>query len=102
MRAKIFGTKERPRLSVFRSIKGMYIQLIDDNEGKTLLSMSSRVIKRTKGDRPMDVAEKLGIALAKEAKKKKIKSVVFDKSGYKYYGRVKSLAEGARKGGLKF
>jgi len=101
-RSKIFGTKERPRLSVFRSNKEIYVQLIDDNEGKTLISMSSKIIKRERGEKPMDIAEKLGIFLAKEAKKKRIKNIVFDKSGYKYYGRVKSLADGARKGGLKF
>ena len=101
-RSKIFGTKERPRMSVFRSNREMYAQLIDDNEGKTLVSMSSKMIKKEKGEKPVDIAEKLGISLAKEARKKKIKSVVFDKSGYKYYGRIKSFADGARKGGLEF
>lgn len=101
VRAKIVGTKEIPRLSVFRSNKGLYVQLIDDNSGKTLIGMRTKVgldAKRTKTEE----AAELGEALAKKALTKKIKKVVFDRSGYKYHGRVATLAEGARKGGLIF
>lgn len=92
MRAIVKGTKERPRLSVFRSNKRIYGQLIDDSRGITLLSASD--IKTS--------ALKIGENLAKKALEKGIKSVVFDRGGYKYHGRVKALAEGARQAGLKF
>lgn len=92
VRTLIKGTKERPRLSVFRSNKRIYVQLIDDSRGTTLLGVSD--IKTS--------ASKTGETLAKKAIEKGINSVVFDRGGYKYHGRVKALAEGARKGGLKF
>jgi large subunit ribosomal protein L18 len=100
VRSTISGTSERPRLSVFRSNRGMFIQLIDDLNGKTLASASSLEIK-TKATK-IDLAKELGILLAKKAKDLKISQVVFDRSSYKYHGRVKALAEGAREGGLNF
>ena len=100
VRAKIVGTVKCPRLSVFRSNKGLYIQLIDDFQGKTLLSASSSEIK-TKGTK-LKLAGELGKLVAEKAKEKKINLVVFDRGSYKYHGRVKAVAEGARSGGLKF
>ncbi len=99
IRAKISGTAARPRLSVHRSLKSIYAQLIDDTTGKVLASSSS--VKEKKGS-GVELAKKIGLELAKKAKAKKITACVFDRSGYLYHGRVKSLAEGAREGGLKF
>ncbi len=99
VRGKISGSAARPRLSVFRSNKQIYAQLIDDLEGKTLASASSKGIEEgTK----CEIAEKVGEAIAKKATEVNIESVVFDRNGYLFHGRVKSLADGARKGGLKF
>jgi large subunit ribosomal protein L18 len=136
VRAKIFGTAERPRLSVFRSIKHIYAQLIDDETGRTFVSASDLELKKptpkqnlrlatgqeTKSkkqktkikekktgetEKPLlkgkaMVAYEIGKLIAKRALKKKIEKAVFDRGGYQYHGRVKALAEGARKGGLKF
>jgi len=101
IRAKISGTKDCPRLSVFRSNKGMYLQLIDDSAGKTLINVYNRELKGSKNNKT-ETALALGKLLAEKAKKKKIEKVVFDRGGYKYHGRVKAAAEGARKGGLIF
>jgi large subunit ribosomal protein L18 len=98
IRSKISGTDKRPRLFVFRSNKHIYASLIDDIKGKTILTTCDKDLKGTKTER----AEKIGEILAKEAKVKKITSIVFDRGGYKYHGRVKALAEALRKGGLKF
>ena len=92
VRSKIFGTAKRPRLSVFRSNKSLYAQVVDDEKGVTLVS--AKGVKTT--------GEKIGGELAKKAIAKKIKKVVFDRNGFRFHGRVKSLAEGARKGGLEF
>ena len=100
VRAKIFGTAKRPRLSVFRSLKGMNVQLIDDEKQKTLVSANSRELKSKA--KKIEQAAELGKLVAKKAGDKKIKECVFDKGGYKYHGRVKALAEGAREGGMKF
>ncbi|MFH1643115.1 MAG: 50S ribosomal protein L18 [Patescibacteria group bacterium] len=100
VRAKISGTKERPRLCVFRSNQHIYAQLIDDESKKVLLSSNDLKIKKTEGK--IIQALELGKAVAKEAVEKGIKEVVFDRAGYIYHGRVKALAEGAREGGLKF
>jgi len=98
IRSKVSGTADRPRLVVDRSNKYIYAQLIDDVTHSTLLSKDDRkVVKGTKIERAKD----LGKIIAQEAKKLKIDMAVFDRSGYKYHGRVKSLAEGAREGGLK-
>lgn len=99
IRGKIFGTAKRPRLSVFRSGKHTYAQLIDDDKGVTLAAVSDAAFKEgTKSER----AYKVGEALAAAAQKKKIKVVVFDRGGYAYHGRIAAIAEGARKGGLEF
>jgi large subunit ribosomal protein L18 len=101
VRAKVHGTKVRPRLSVFRSNSFLYAQVIDDEKGTTLTAVSTKeeMFKDKKG---MEKAILAGEEIAKRAKGKKIKKVVFDKSGYKYHGQIKALAEGARKGGLEF
>lgn len=96
---KIFGTPERPRISVFRSLKYIYVQLIDDSIGKTLLSASSLKIKELN---KTEQAKKVGELLAKASLEKGIQNAVFDRGTFKYHGRVKALAEGARAGGLKF
>lgn len=98
-RSKIKGISNRPRLSVFRSNKAIYAQLIDDDKGITLVSAREKKLgKKTKIER----AQEVGKILAERALKKKIKTVVFDRGQYRYHGRVKALAESARKGGLKF
>ncbi len=98
-----FGTAERPRLSVYRSNKEIYAQVIDDNEGKTLVAASSRdkELSKTKGTKT-EIATLVGKALAEKALKAGIETVAFDRGGNLYHGRVNSLAEGAREGGLKF
>ena len=98
-----FGTSERPRLSVFRSNKEIYAQLIDDTDGKTIASASSRDkdLSKAKGTKT-EIANEVGKALAEKAKKAGIETVAFDRGGYLYHGRVKALAEGAREAGLKF
>ncbi|OGI25851.1 MAG: 50S ribosomal protein L18 [Candidatus Moranbacteria bacterium RBG_13_45_13] len=99
-RAKISGTASRPRLCVFRSLKYIYAQIIDDENGRVLASVDSRKIKKAKNN--IETAGKLGEEIAKIAMEKKIKEVFFDKHGYKYHGKVKAVADGARKEGLKF
>lgn len=103
-RAKIFGTKERPRISVFRSNKHIYCQLVDDTKGHTIVSAKDTEIedKEKKGKKPVEIAFLVGELLAKKAINQGIEKVVFDKGWYKYHGRVRALADGARKGGLKF
>lgn len=102
IRNKISGTAACPRLNVFRSSKHIYAQIIDDTEGKTLASASTmdKGFEGVGGNK--DAAKKVGLKLAENAKAKGIESVVFDRGGYIYHGRVKELAEGAREGGLKF
>jgi large subunit ribosomal protein L18 len=102
VRAKIFGTPERPRLCVFRSAKHIYAQIIDDVNGKTLVSASTMEKDFTEYGGNADAAKKIGELVAKRALKAKIDAVVFDRGGFVYHGRVKALAEGAREGGLKF
>ncbi len=99
IRAKVIGTKERPRLSVFRSNQHIYVQLIDDSKEQTLASIDDRKIKKGK---KVEKAKEIGLAIAKKALEKKIKKAVFDRGGYKYHGQVKAVAEGAREGGLVF
>jgi large subunit ribosomal protein L18 len=96
------GTTKRPRLSVYRSAKVIYAQIIDDQKGKTLVSASSREVKAKEKMTKVAKAALVGEVLAKKALKANIKAVVFDRGRYPYHGRVKALAEGARKGGLKF
>ncbi|MDD2696838.1 MAG: 50S ribosomal protein L18 [Candidatus Pacebacteria bacterium] len=101
VRAKVFGKKDRPRLCIFRSAKHLYAQLIDDGKGKIMAQASDLQIKKTKGLKK-ELAKELGKSIAQKAKDLKIERVVFDRGGYKYHGKVKALAEGAREGGLKF
>ena len=113
VRAKVVGTSQRPRLSVFRSNKHIYGQLIDDQKMVTLVSASDLEIKknpassqfsrgRAKISKKTDLAKEVGKILAKKALELKIKKIVFERAGYKFHGRVKQLAQGAREGGLEF
>jgi large subunit ribosomal protein L18 len=101
VRAKIRGTKDRPRLSVYRSNRGVFAQLIDDDTGRTIAA-----VNWTEPDlrsmKPMDQAKKAGEEIAARAKQAGVETCVFDRGGYQYHGRVKALADGAREGGLKF
>jgi large subunit ribosomal protein L18 len=101
VRAKIHGTAVRPRISVFRSNRGLFVQLVDDDAGRTITA-----VQWTEADvrslKPMEQATELGKLLASRAKAAGIDSAVFDRGGYQYHGRVKALAEGAREGGLVF
>ena len=99
IRKSVFGTTERPRMSVFRSNKQIYVQVINDLEGKTLASASSAGLEAMP---KIEQAAKVGEMIAAKAKEAGVESVVFDRNGYLYHGRVKSLADAARKGGLNF
>ncbi len=99
IRARVSGVSNKPRLSVYRSNKAIYAQIIDDDAGRTLVAEHS--LKDTKKGTE-ETARTVGARLAKSAKEKKIETVVFDRGGFAYHGRVKALAEGAREGGLKF
>lgn len=100
VRTKISGTQERPRLNVFRSLKNIYAQVIDDQAGVTLVAASSLELDGNGGNK--EAAREVGKLVAKKATEKGIKAVVFDRGGYVYHGRVQELAEGAREGGLEF
>ncbi|HOJ17813.1 MAG: 50S ribosomal protein L18 [Ignavibacteriales bacterium] len=106
IRKKVFGTKEKPRLSVYRSLNYVYGQLIDDLDGKTLLTVSSLTgelkeeLKNIKGKTAK--SKLVGKYLAQKAKELEIEGCIFDRNGFRYHGRIKALAEGAREGGLKF
>ncbi len=105
VRARLSGTTGRPRLNVYRSLEHIYAQLVDDSEGKTLVSASSldkEVRKELKGGGNVAAARVIGRILAERAKTRGVTEVVFDRGGYKYHGRVKALAEAAREAGLKF
>jgi large subunit ribosomal protein L18 len=101
VRGKVSGTAERPRLAVFRSNLGISAQLVDDLGGKTFASASWQQLKKFEGSKT-DQAKEVGKLLAANAKQAGVETVVFDRGGYLYHGRVKALAEGAREGGLKF
>ena len=101
VRGKISGTAERPRLVVFRSNRGIFAQLVDDETGRTLASASWTTVAKKDGSKTEQAAE-VGKALAAAAKKAGIERCVFDRGGYLYHGRVKALGEGAREGGLQF
>ncbi len=106
IRKTVFGTPERPRLTIYRSAKHVYAQIIDDTTGKTLVSASTvskdlrDAVKDVKS--AMEVCKIVGKHTAKQALEKKIQQVVYDRNGYLYHGRVKAVADGAREGGLKF
>src|SRR5437016_2228279 len=105
IRARLSGTTERPRLTVFRSAKHIYAQIVDDSVQKTLVAASTRdeaLAKGLAGKKKKDKATEVGTLIATKCKEKGIERVVFDRNGYIYHGRVSALAEAARKGGLKF
>jgi large subunit ribosomal protein L18 len=108
IKLKIRGTTSRPRLSVFRSSRQIYVQIIDDDNGVTIVTSSSKdkglsaKLKGKSGGGNKEAAKLVGLEVAKKAKAAGIKKVVFDRGGYLYHGRVKALAEGAREGGLEF
>jgi large subunit ribosomal protein L18 len=102
IRGKVRGTAERPRLAVFRSNKGIFAQLIDDESGRTLAGASWLGLPKSFKGNKVEQAAEVGKAVAAAAKKAGIEEVVFDRGGYLYHGRVKALAEGAREGGLRF
>ncbi len=105
VRKNLAGTAERPRLNVFKSLSGIYAQVIDDQAGRTLLSASTvdhELREKMKGLKKSEQAKLVGQMLAERAKSKGIQAVVFDRGGYRYIGRVKAFADGAREGGLQF
>lgn len=104
IRKDVYGTKDKPRLTVYRSNKQIYVQLIDDNAGRTLVSVSSKTkeIAEKQGITKTEQAKLVGKLAAEKSKENGIADVVFDRNGYLYHGRVKALAEAAREGGLKF
>jgi large subunit ribosomal protein L18 len=105
VRAKISGTAERPRMNVFRSLNHIYVQVIDDTEGRTLASASTldkELVVKASGKTKKDQAALVGTLIAERAKSAGIEEVVFDRGGYRYHGRVKALADAAREGGLQF
>ena len=105
VRARVVGTTQRPRLNVFRSISEIYAQVIDDSAGHTLVSASSvdaELREKMKGLKKAEQAKLVGQTVAERAKKNGIDSVVFDRGGFRYVGRVKALADGAREGGMQF
>ncbi len=105
VRKKVAGTTARPRLNVFRSLNQIYAQIIDDDKGHTLASVSSldgAFGSKLKGKSKTEQARMVGEEIAKRAKKAGVKSVVFDRGGYRYHGRIRALAEAAREGGLEF
>jgi large subunit ribosomal protein L18 len=102
VRGRVAGTAERPRLAVFRSNTGVYAQLIDDLAGRTIASASWLGLKKSFKGSKLEQASEVGKLLAANAQKAGVETVVFDRGGYLYHGRVKALADGAREGGLKF
>jgi large subunit ribosomal protein L18 len=105
VRKKIVGTDGRPRMCVFRSNKHIYVQVISDDQGKTLASVSTltgELAEANKKSNSVEAAKSVGLAMAKACKEKNITNVVFDRNGFLYHGRVKAVADGAREGGLVF
>ncbi|HKH97084.1 MAG TPA: 50S ribosomal protein L18 [Beijerinckiaceae bacterium] len=101
VRAKVRGTAERPRIAVFRSNRGIFVQLIDDDAGRTLAAVNWTEAE-LRALKPMEQAARAGALIAERAKAAGVETAVFDRGGYRYHGRVKALAEGAREGGLTF
>ena len=105
LRRRVKGTSDRPRLSVFRSLNHIYVQVVDDTTGVTLAAASTlenSIIEEVKSNDKSAKSKKVGSTIAERAKEKGVTSVVFDRGGYRYHGRVQALAEGAREGGLVF
>ncbi len=100
MRVHVVGTAQRPRLAVYRSLNHIYAQLIDDSEGRTLAATSTQVLKTGKND--LDASQAVGRAIAAKAKEAGLATVVFDRGGFLYHGRIKALADAAREAGLEF
>ena len=100
IRRKISGTAEKPRLSVFKSNKGIYAQIIDDDKGHTIVATSSKEIGKAGVN--VETAKEVGLKLAEKASSNGVEKVVFDRGGYLYHGKIKALADGAREGGLNF
>ena len=96
---KVRGTQERPRLCVYKSLTAIYAQLINDEKGETIVTVDSRKVK---AKTPLEKSKEVGKMIAQKGKEKGISSIVFDRGGYNYHGKVKALAEGAREGGLEF
>jgi len=101
-RKSIVSNSMLPRLSVFRSLKHFYLQLIDDKAGNTICSASDAEIKETKGKKPLEIAAEIGHILGEKAVAKKVTKIVFDRGAYKYHGKVKAAADAVRKAGLEF
>jgi large subunit ribosomal protein L18 len=101
VRSKVHGTAQRPRISVFRSNRGIFAQLIDDEAGRTIAA-ANWTEPELRGQDPMEQAQRIGGLIAQRAKAAGVEEAVFDRGGYKYHGRVKALADGAREGGLTF
>ena len=102
IRMNMRGTKECPRFCVFRSNQHIYAQLINDENGKVLISVSDRDVKIKKASKKSDMAKEVGKLIAKKAMENKIEKVIFDRGGFVFHGRIKAVADGAREGGLKF
>jgi len=102
IRMNMQGTKERPRLFVFRSNQHIYAQIVNDEKAEVLMSASDKDLKTTKGLKKADIAKQVGVLIAEKAKESKIEKVVFDRGGNLFHGRVKAVADGAREGGLQF
>jgi large subunit ribosomal protein L18 len=101
IRKKVDGSSERPRLAVYKSARHIYAQLVDDSKGQTLLTVST-LTDEIKGVKKTEAAKQIGQLIAKRALEKKIKTVVFDRSGFVFHGRIKAVADGAREAGLSF
>lgn len=105
VRKRVFGTAERPRMAVYKSLRHTFVQIIDDEKQTTLVGLASNgktIAASLGGGKKADVAKKLGIMAAKLAKEKGIEKVVFDRNQFRYHGRIKAVADGAREGGLQF
>lgn len=102
VRSKVKGTRERPRLSVFRSNRFIYAQLVNDEIGETIIGVSEKHLSDKTKPKKKESAKMIGMLLAKKAQEKKIKKIVFDRGSYAYQGRVRGVADGAREGGLEF
>lgn len=100
IRSKVKGNLEKPRISVFRSNKYLYVQLIDDAKGKTVFGLSEKQSALDASKKPVERARELGMLFAKQMKEKKVEKAVFDRGGYRYHGIVKAFAEGIREGGI--
>jgi large subunit ribosomal protein L18 len=100
IRKNLWGSADVPRINVYRSNRYVYVQAVNDDEGKTLMGMSTKVLKKKENEKPAETAMRLGEEFGKKLKAKKISRVVFDRAGYKFHGRVKALAEGIRKSGI--